>query len=160
MDGKTGALITLITALSAVTFFGLKIALGFESSMNAAIENDHLRVSVIILGILSLVAASCAVVFCALTTIGKGRNTSGTVALFPCHRSEEIGGMDAEREKLIQTLSTLSHKDILFEFADQLANLGLIVEQKIKYFKIATLAFIIQLLFAIIGGVISLISCI
>lgn len=157
-DGKTAVLSSLALTLIGGVVYLVKLVLGVESSGLDWIHCGWLRYVLLTTAGLSLASGFLTLIFCISTNIARNKTTSGHVALFPIHGSKSQNEMDAKREEISETLKQLSTNQALLEYADQLSNLGSIINRKVNAFNKASYTFCAQLWFAAGSGILFVIS--
>ena len=157
VDGKTNVLIGLVTAMAAVTLYFFRIELGLEagpSSEEAEASKGSLWWLTTITMSASLLAGAVSIILCAWTTLARPRFITGkSVLLFLSNSASSPAELDQKRKDASEALRNLNEDAILDEYADQLANLGSIVERKIRFYKRATYAFVTQMFLAVLAAV-------
>jgi hypothetical protein len=147
VDGKTAGLAAFTTALTAVSFYLIRLLTGIGSE--TPVEPLSCLIACAVIAILfSLIAAAGSVICCVMVNVARQRSTTGFVVLFPIHKSKE---MDQKKDQIKQLLDSMDDETVLDEFADQLTNLGRILAAKMFYFKRACYCFIAQVVAAITG---------
>jgi hypothetical protein len=139
IDGKTAGVAAFTTAFAGVSFYLLQLVTGIGT--DEMVAASCLSNIVVIMLILSLLAASLSVIFCVMVNLARPQKTKGSVLLFPAHQSSEL---DEKKSQIRKQLDDLNDNSVLDEFADQLANLGWITSRKITLFRRASYCIIAQ----------------
>lgn len=139
IDGKTAGVAAFTTAIAGISFYPLQSLTGIGADETVAAS--CLSKVVVVMLILSLVAASLSVIYCVMVNLARPQKTTGVVLLFPVHTN---AALDEKKSQIRQQFEELDDNAVLEEFADQLANLGWIASRKIRFFGIASYCIIAQ----------------
>lgn len=139
IDGKTAGVAAFTTAIAGLSFYLLQFLTGIGADETVAAS--CLSKFVVVMLILSLVAASLSVICCVMVNLARPQKTTGSVLLFPVHTN---AALDEKKSQIRQQFEELDDNAVLEEFADQLANLGWIASRKIKFFRLASYCTIAQ----------------
>ena len=146
VDGKTAGLAAFTTGLAGLSFFLIRLLTGIDSELVP--PTACLSSWAVICILTSLVCATGSVILCVFVNIARPRETTGFVALFPFHNSQDL---ECKKAKIREILENTDEARVLDEFSDQLTNLGVIVSKKIFYFRKASYCFIGQAVFVVFG---------